>query len=108
MKVYIKNLLFSFTAFLLLTALATPHVVKTIHAFFEHQDVICSQKSKVHLHQTELNCDFQHYHITAYLFSKIIDYLLVTPYAIREINKILYNQISKSKKLNFSLRGPPK
>jgi hypothetical protein len=107
MKVNSKNLFFSFTAFLLLTALATPSVVKTIHALFEHQEVLCTQKSKVHCHQIELNCDFHQYHTTPYFFPKSAHYKLVISYSNFKINKNLYIQISKFQKSHFSLRGPP-
>ncbi|HCO85017.1 MAG TPA: hypothetical protein DIT95_16025 [Arenibacter sp.] len=107
MKIYLRNIAFSFIAVLLVGLIALPSILKLKHAIFEHHTFVCKEKGKLHIHEVELDCDYHKFNLTHYytLFQK--EFITFT--VIAKSKKIInfYNFLSKYQKLHFSRRGPP-
>jgi hypothetical protein len=107
MEISLKKIVFPCIAILVLAALSIPDIAKINHAVNEHKEFTCSEKSKVHLHEVEFECDFHKYHITTYFSPQLINYTLFTPNHVVKQNQNYYFLLSEFQQLHFSLRGPP-
>ncbi|MCM4166205.1 hypothetical protein KCTC52924_03127 [Arenibacter antarcticus] len=91
----------------MLAFFALPASFKIVHAVFEHHNFVCKEKGKLHIHEVELECEFDKFNISHFIFP---EYLGVndTNWTIKTV-KILnfYQFLSKYQKLHFFLRGPP-
>ncbi|ADV51449.1 hypothetical protein I2486_20665 [Cellulophaga sp. E16_2] len=101
------NLFLSCIAICLLVALGIPDIAKTSHAIFEHKEQTCHEKTKVHFHETEFDCDFQKYHITTYFTPELYSFTLIESKFHSTVNDKFYFLLSEFQQLHFSLRGPP-
>lgn len=92
---------------LLIVAILAPMVVKLSHALFEHQEQLCQELSSVHMHEIELDCDFQKFHLSSFDYPSFTK--VNVPLQILSKKEIInyYSFISKYQKLHFVLRGPP-
>ena len=107
MEIKLKNIILSCIAILILAALSIPDIAKITHAINEHKEFSCSEKSKVHFHEAEFDCDFHKYHITTYFTPIKNNYSLFSPKIEVKQNQNYYSLLSEFQKLHFSLRGPP-
>jgi hypothetical protein len=101
------KLLLSCIAIFLLGALAIPDVAKISHDVFEHKEQTCQEKTKVHFHEAEFDCDFHKYHITTYFTPELYSFQFIQPELHQTKNENFYFLLSEFQQLHFSLRGPP-
>ena len=92
---------------LLVVFLFTPSIVKTYHAFYEHKNTECTLVGEVHMHNVELDCDFQDFNLSPQYTSPVA--IIPLPLEAPTSNKIIshYTFLSKFQKLHFALRAPP-
>ncbi|MCM4163096.1 MULTISPECIES: hypothetical protein [unclassified Arenibacter] len=107
MKIYFRNIIFSFIAVLLVGLITLPSVLKLKHAIFEHHTFVCKEKGKLHIHEVELDCDYHKFNLTHYYthFQQEIATFTVITRSAKIID--FYSFLSKHQKLHFSRRGPP-
>jgi len=101
-----QNFIFTF-CLLLVAFLITPSIVKMAHALIEHEHLECKAIGQLHIHEVELDCDFQDFNLSPQFHSTLVEVL--RPLIIHISNKISsqYTFLSKYQKLHFALRGPP-
>ncbi len=102
-----KKILLSFTSILLIGAINLPSFVKLSHALFEHTEQTCEEQGSLHIHEAELDCDFQKFNLSSQFYPQLQDYTLHPPRIIKKENNNHYFFLSNYQKLHFSLRGPP-
>ena len=105
---FFRNQSFIFTFCLLLVAfLVTPSIVKIAHALVEHEHLECKAVGEPHIHEVELDCDFQDFNLSPQFNSTLVE--VPRPLIIHISNKIAsqYTFLSKYQKLHIALRGPP-
>ncbi|MFS4492009.1 hypothetical protein [Maribacter sp. 2308TA10-17] len=103
MKQFCKNIL----AILLVSAIFAPNAVKTAHALFEHQELLCIDDSTTHVHEIEFDCDFQKFKLSPQQYPVFVKVQKLTTNFTKEKDKNHYTFLSKYQKLPFALRGPP-
>lgn len=107
MKVFKSHIVSTIASLLIIAAILTPSIIKLSHAIYEHEEQQCESVGSLHVHEVELDCDFQkfklspQYHIVLTVIEK-----LPAP-VIKEKSFDLYSFLSKYQKLHFALRGPP-
>ena len=94
-------------AIILLVGLMGPYFVKIAHALYEHEELHCVSKGKLHIHEVEYDCDFEHYHLSSLYYPEFDCPELITPAPITETITNNYYFLSKYQQLHFVLRGPP-
>ncbi|WP_085497904.1 hypothetical protein [Arenibacter troitsensis] len=107
MKIYFRNITFSFIAVLLVGLIALPSVLKLKHAVFEHHTFVCKEKGKLHIHEVELDCDYHKFNLTHYYTHSQQEFTTFTVKAKSEKITDHYIFLSKYQQLHFSRRGPP-
>ena len=102
-----KKIATSVLSLLLIVAILAPSVLKLSHAFFEHHEQLCQELSSVHIHEIELDCDFQKYKLSSLNYPTFSN--VDVPFATIPKKEIFnyYSFLSKYQKLHFALRGPP-
>lgn len=101
------NIIFPLVAIILLGGLMGPYIVKIAHALYEHEELHCVTKGKLHIHAVEFDCDFDHYQLASF-YDPQFDYpefFNATTVSENTINN--YYFLSKYQQLHFVLRGPP-
>ncbi len=104
----LRNQYFIFITSLLLVVFAIiPSIVKIAHALTDHKGLECKVYGQLHIHEVELDCDFQDFNLSPQFHSSLIE--VPRPLIIDISNKITsqYTFLSKYQKLHFALRGPP-
>ena len=101
-----KNFIFAL-CLLLVVFLCAPSIVKMTHALIEHEYLECKAIGQLHIHEVELDCDFQDFNLSPQFNSTLVE--VPRPLIIHFPNKITsqYTFLSKYQKLHFTLRGPP-
>lgn len=102
-----KNILFKFTALLLLIAVLAPISVKMAHVFSKHEHVVCTNDFDSHLHQIDLDCEFYKFNLnqTAAFFAIAYDLEILQNTLVE--TDASYDYLSDYQRLHFSLRAPP-
>lgn len=59
-----RHRILGFIAVLWMAALVLPTAIKMHHFIYEHEEFECIAKGEVHLHQTEVDCDFDFFYIS--------------------------------------------
>lgn len=106
-KDFLKQVCHSFLALFLAVAILAPTIVKLSHALYEHQEQVCEVIGSVHVHEVEIDCDFQKFQLSPQLYSVFAETIKVYPNFIKENDFNYYSFLSKYQKLHFTLRGPP-
>jgi len=92
---------------LLIVAILSPSIVKVIHAIDNHEHFECKAIGELHIHEVELDCDFEKFNISPQQFLQpeyTVPILIVNNH---KVDLAHYSFLSKYQKLHFSLRGPP-
>ncbi len=103
----IKNSIIRVAALLLVFTLMVPNAVKLSHAFNHSKHKVCFNDHSTHIHQVDLDCEFQkfqfnsHYTFLSYHYS----FAYLTPFLKK--STLEYNYFYNHRQLSFSLRGPP-
>jgi len=106
-KIDLRNIIFSFIAALLVGLITLPSILKLEHSISEHPTFICKEKSKLHIHEVELDCDYHKFNITTF-YSHLPQEFNTFSAALKSKKDInWYTFFSKYQNLNFSRRGPP-
>lgn len=94
-------------AIVLVISIMAPSIIKLSHAIYEHHTTDCEQKSAIHFHKVDLDCDFQKFkNAPQYvIFNAVWD--KVPSLMAQETTNSQYFFLSKFQKLHFVLRGPP-
>lgn len=92
---------------LLIAAILSPSILKISHALYEHEEQFCEDNSSVHVHEVEIDCDFQKFQLSPQLYPNFAKTLELYPDLIKENDLNFYSFLSKYQKLHFTLRGPP-
>ena len=102
-----EHIAFKVLMIALVFTLLVPSFVKIAHMFSHHKHEICKNEKTTHIHQVELDCDFQKFQLNN-------NFIITTPLVIEpEVEKIEQQYNSKYKFLYsyktviFLLRGPP-
>ena len=94
-------------ALLLVICIVAPSVIKLTHALYEHHKFDCDEKSAVHFHQVEYDCDFQKFkNAPQYVLFSAAKDIQPSEAAQKNIDS-QYFFLSQYQKLHFVLRGPP-
>ena len=82
-------------------------MVKIVHALNDHRGMECTAFGQLHIHEVELDCDFQDFNVLPQFHSTLVE--VPKPFIIHIPNNITsqYTFLSKYQKLHFALRGPP-
>ncbi len=97
----------SLLSILLVVFLISPSIVKISHALYEHKNIECTIVGELHMHEVELDCDFQDFNLSPVYTSPLV--FIPIPLDVRNSRMITshYTFLSKFQKLHFALRGPP-
>lgn len=102
-----QNKVFNAIAIVMAIAIILPSIVKFSHAFTHHEHAVCDVKSKVHFHETDVDCEFYKFKLnkTLYLSLEYSEQEL----AIEQSKEVLsdYSFDYFHKQLSSFLRGPP-
>ncbi|MFX0557100.1 hypothetical protein ACOCEA_09880 [Maribacter sp. CXY002] len=101
------NILYAWTALVIIVCLLTPYLIKINHGINEHQSVHCVSEGTLHIHNVEFDCDFEHYQLSSLFYPNLfVAEIFTSPKILQEtINH--YTFLSKYQSLHFVLRGPP-
>jgi hypothetical protein len=96
-----------FAGVLLLLLFLLPSLVNLHHNFFEHQELSCTSGIDIHVHETELHCDFDDYNWNTP--SVVINFQYHQPFlATDEVRLDTYSQpAAKTPASDLFRRGPP-
>lgn len=102
-----KNLLTSLLSLLLIVAILAPSLFKLTHALLEHQEQLCQEVGSVHIHEIEIDCDFQKFNLSPQTYPSFedVNVPVVNLGSVEILNNYFF--LSKYQKLHFALRGPP-
>ncbi|WP_158979244.1 hypothetical protein [Cellulophaga sp. L1A9] len=103
----LTKFLLSCIAISLLGALGIPDIAKISHDILEHKEETCHEKTKVHFHETEFDCDFHKYHITTYFTPELYSCTFLEPVLHALLSENFYFLLSEFQQLQSTLRGPP-
>ncbi len=107
MNFYRTQLISSITTLLLVLCILAPTALKLSHAIYEHESLQCAEPGAVHVHEIELDCDFQKFKLSTQYYSVPVNFenQAVTVELIK--NSDFYTFLNNYQKLPFALRGPP-
>ncbi|EAR01185.1 hypothetical protein [Maribacter sp. HTCC2170] len=107
MKLFRQKDFIAILSILLIVFLFTPTIVKLSHALNEHKHFVCEAVGELHLHEVELDCDFQDFNLSPQFSSSLTE--APDPLTVHNPKEITsqYTFLSKYQKLHFALRGPP-
>ena len=101
------HIAFNFLTILLVLMLLVPSAVKLAHVFEHHQHEVCQDENSTHIHQVDLDCDFQKFQINN---NFTLSQITFEVFQLNEHSTVIESQyrfLSKYQSLHFSLRGPP-
>jgi hypothetical protein len=106
-KFFRAQFISTFTTLLLVLCILAPIAVKLSHAIYEHESLECSEPAAIHVHEIELDCDFQKFKLSTQYYSVPTKFenKIVAVERVKNFN--FYTFLSKYQKLHFALRGPP-
>ncbi|QLG47091.1 hypothetical protein [Costertonia aggregata] len=104
---YFKKIIATFVALLLVASIVMPSVLKLTHALHEHAVSKCVDIDKLHIHESELDCDFQKFKLTTQFYFAFKSYDTFVAIVSTKINSTHYDFLSDNQKLHFALRAPP-
>lgn len=109
MKFCRKNIINLLFTILFVISLLTPSVLKISHAHTDHEDFVCHNQNKLHIHRVELDCDFEKYKVQIPFPFKTpnLQDIVVLSFSLKKKYRNQYSFLSKYQKLHFALRGPP-
>lgn len=91
----------------LLLCMAMPSLAKLSHAIFEHQERSCSSDTRLHIHTSEFDCEFQKFKVSTPFSPVLFAFRVLVPGITSELPVPSYCFLSPYKILPFSLRAPP-
>jgi len=104
---FFKQVCTSIISLLLVAAILSPAIIMLSHALYEHEEQVCEEIGTVHVHEVEIDCDFQKFKLSPQHYPNFAKTIKVHPKMIREKGFNYYSFLSKYQKLHFTLRGPP-
>lgn len=81
--------------------------MKLAHIFEHHEHIVCTGEDATHIHQVDLDCDFQDFQLNNNLIPPKTYSNIIFPLQKDEITPLTYKFHYKHRHLSFSLRGPP-
>ena len=102
----LKEITISFLAHILVLAIVFPSVVQFKHIFKNHEHTFCGNV-ETHLHEQKLDCQLDHFQVTTYNFSPLINFRSIPPEANFTVEIRTATTAYISLKHTHSLRGPP-
>ncbi|CAM1355075.1 hypothetical protein [Tenacibaculum halocynthiae] len=92
--------------FLSLLVLLLPSVIQCIHAFENHEHIICSSIDEHHFHEQEIDCSILHFQVGVTTYDYPFDYQIISeeiynPQFNQPLTVTLHNTNKKTP------RGPP-
>lgn len=107
MNFYRTQLISSITTLLLVLCILAPTAVKLSHAIYEHESLQCTEPGAIHVHEIELDCDFQKFKLSTQYYSILVNFeTKILPVELIK-NSDFYSFLNNYQKLPFALRGPP-
>lgn len=103
----ITSVLTSLTSVLLVVCILAPSLTKLTHALYEHHSEECTDADSLHIHEAELDCDFQKFQLSPQFIPFTTTFNHYKPILIKKEVINYYFFLSKYQKLHFVLRGPP-
>ena len=102
-----EHIVFKILTILLVVTLWVPSAFKIAHVFEHHKHEVCEGGGSTHIHQVDLDCEFQKFSITHHfqLPKEFIEFFQ-TLSPSRTYN-LTYKFLNNHRSLSFSLRGPP-
>ncbi len=97
----------SYICILLMVSLLTPSIVKLSHAINEHEHFECTAMGELHVHEVEMDCDFQKFNLSNYIYPELVESPKAFIVPLPKKCFLQYTFLNKYQKLHFSLRGPP-
>ena len=91
----------------LVICLLIPSCIKLAHVFEDHKHEVCINKSSIHIHTLDLDCEFYKFKIANQLLHKFKNVDFVSIKNNHGVIDSQYHFISQYQRLHFSLRGPP-
>ncbi|SHI90924.1 hypothetical protein SAMN04488513_102241 [Pseudozobellia thermophila] len=101
------SVLVSFICVLVALCIWAPSLTKLGHALYEHQRLDCDQTNALHIHEAQLDCDFQKFQLSPQVLAALFSYTKLLPPTIARSDFNFYFFLNKYQKLQFVLRGPP-
>lgn len=74
---------------------------------YEHQEQLCTDTNAVHVHNVELDCDFQKFKVSPQHYPNFASIQKNHIVEVKEKDTNSYSFLSKYQKLHFALRAPP-
>jgi len=103
----VKHFFTSVLSLFLIAAILAPTLVKLSHALVEHQEQLCKEIGSVHIHEIEIDCDFQKFNLSPQIYPSFNDVAVAFTKTPKKEAFNYYSFLSKYQKLHFALRGPP-
>ncbi len=103
----LASFLSSSICLLLVVCILAPSLAKLSHALFEHQHSECKNAKTLHVHEAELDCDFQKFKLSPQFYPSFWTAMEKIPVIFPQNNYPPYSFLSKFQKHHFVLRGPP-
>ncbi|KAA5821966.1 hypothetical protein FPF71_15790 [Algibacter amylolyticus] len=107
MKLIKEHIVFRLLTIVLVLTLLIPAAVKFAHVFEHHNHKVCLGEDRTHIHEVDLDCEFQKFSITHH-FQLPVEFIefFQTLSPTRTYN-LTYKFLNNHRPLSFSLRGPP-
>ncbi|AUS04068.1 hypothetical protein C1A40_00580 [Tamlana carrageenivorans] len=103
-----QHIIFRIFTLYIVAMLTLPALTKCIHIFEHHNHIVCENEDTTHIHQVDLDCDFQKFQIFTNFTPLNLSFCLKGPKEKHgPIVSSGYDFLSKFQSLHFSLRGPP-
>lgn len=102
-----QHIIFRLFAILIVALLFTPTAVKFAHTFEHHEHVVCIGDDSTHIHQVDLDCEFQKFNLNNHFLTSTNYEGLLESSFFHKLPPLTYKFLNNHQPLSFSLRGPP-
>ncbi|SFD37934.1 hypothetical protein [Algibacter pectinivorans] len=107
MKLFKEHIVFKLLTVVLVLTLLIPAAVKFAHVFEHHNHKVCLGENSTHIHEVDLDCEFQKFSITHH-FKLTVEFIEFFKTLTPTCNfNVTYKFLNNYRPLSFSLRGPP-
>ena len=108
MKNLKQHIVFRIFCLLITAVFLIPTAVKLAHAFSHHEHKVCKGNVTTHIHEIDLDCEFQKFQFQNQFFSVVnYDGVIISNNA-QNLITLTYKFLNNHRQLSFSLRGPPR
>ncbi|MBU2952082.1 hypothetical protein KO493_15385 [Tamlana agarivorans] len=102
-----QHIIFKVFTLCLVLSLLFPAATKFVHLFEHHNHEVCKDGDTTHIHQVDLDCEFQKFSLHTHIFISDTSAYWTAVKRPSKVSITTYKTLKHHKPLSYSLRGPP-